>query len=162
MKQKVNIFISYAHRNSDLSKKFIEQFYDYIKPSKSFEYIIWYDVEIKPGVKWKDKITEKLNECDCGLLLISPSFLNSDFITKKELPTLLDTKKVVIPVLLHEIDFELYDLKGLEEHQIYRFTDTGFKSPRSYYKLKAKRRSDFIADLFVKLEERLKEYFSML
>ena len=61
--------------------------------------------------------------------------------------------------MLFRSDFERHDLKGLEEHQIYRFYDTGFKSPRSYYKLTPKRRADFIADLFIKMEDRLKIHF---
>lgn len=159
MKRKVKIFISYAHRNSELSNKFIDQFYDYIKPSKTYEYVLWNDLELKPGDKWEEKIAENLKECDCGLLLISTSFLNSNYITSKELPVLMDKDKVLIPVLLQEVDFGRHDLKGLESRQIYRFNDPAFKSPRSYYKLSSKRRADFIADLFTKMEDKLQIYF---
>ncbi len=156
MKKKVNIFVSYAHRNSDLAKNFIDEFYDFIKPSKSFEYAIWNDLELKPGDNWNEEIISNLDKSDCGILLISTSFLNSKYITKLEIPKLIDKNKVLIPVLLQKVDFERHDLKGLEKFQIYRFNAPGFKAPRSYSELKSKRKADFISELFIKMEEQLK------
>lgn len=159
MKQKVKIFVSYAHRNKELAKKFIEQFKDHIAPSKSYEYIIWDDLELKVGEKWNAKILDEINKCDCGLLLISTSFLNSNYITTKELPALLNKNKLLIPVVLSKINFDRHDLKGLEEYQMYRLFDEGFKEPRSYSELKPKRRFDFIDGLFIQMEELLDKHF---
>jgi WD40 repeat protein len=84
------------------------------------------DIEIQPGKKWRAEIKKKMEECDFGLLLVSPSFLRSDFITKEELPYLLANKQV-IPVALRPILFDgSLDLKGLEERQI--FLDSGGKA----------------------------------
>lgn len=159
MKKKVKVFVSYAHRNQELAKKFIDQFYDYVAASKSYEYIFWNDLELQVGEKWDDKIKEKINECDCGLLLLSTSFLNSKYITETELPTLMENKKVLIPVLLQSVDMERHDLKGLKEYQIYRFRTEGFKDYRSYGDLKPKSRINFVKDLFITMEDRLNEYF---
>lgn len=156
MKQQVKIFVSYAHKNRELAKKFIEEFYDYISASDSYEYVFWNDLELNAGEIWESKITEAIDNCDCGLMLISTSFLNSKYISEKELPTLLNKKKIIIPALLQKIDFEKHDLKGIEDYQIYRFIDDGFKSYRSYGELKPKRRLDYVAELFIELEERLK------
>lgn len=160
MKQKVKIFISYAHSNGVSAKQFIEQFKDYITASKSFDYSIWHDVELNVGENWNAKILDELNKCDCGLLLVSTSFLTSNYITEKELPILLNKEKVVIPVLLSQIDFKRHDLKGLDEYQIYRLIDDRFKEPRSYAELKPKRKLDFVSKLFNQMEERLEEHFN--
>ena len=155
MKKQIKMFVSYAHANRPLADRFMKQFIDYVKPSKRFDYLIWRDVEIKTGEIYKEIIIKELEECDCGLLLISTSFLNSDFIDTVELPALLNHKKAIFPVLLSKVDLNLHDLKGLHERQIFRFIDDNFKDYRSYSELKQKRRLDFIAKLFVDIEDRL-------
>jgi len=159
MKRQIKIFVSYSHFNQVMANKFIEKFIEYIRPSKIYNYVIWRDININAGDLWEAKILTNLRECDCGLLLISPSFLNSTFITENELPELLGGGKIVIPVALSKINFEHHDLHGLEHTQIFRLSDMGFKMPRSYSELKEKRREDFIDALFCQMENRLQEHF---
>ena len=159
MKRQIKIFISYSHNNQTMANNFIEKFSEYIKPSKIYDYVVWRDVDINVGDLWEVKILTNLKECDCGLLLISPSFLNSTFIKEKELPALLGGGKIVIPVALTKINFEHHDLHGLEHTQIFRLSDASFKMPRSFTELKEKRREDFIDELFCQMENRLQEHF---
>ena len=59
-----------------------------------------------------------MEACDFGLLLVSPAFLASQFITKEELQYLLKYKRV-IPVALKSVLFDgTMNLKGLEDRQI--------------------------------------------
>ena len=78
---KVKFFVSYAHKNQALSDAFTEQLLELLGPSKKFEYKLWMDSAIVVGEDWKLQILTAKDECDFGLLLVSPAFLNSEFIS---------------------------------------------------------------------------------
>ncbi len=153
MKKRVTMFVSYAHANQDLAGRFVTQFKEYTRPSKTYQYNTWRDIDLLVGENWDQKITKALNKCDLGLLLISASFLGSNYITSIELK-LLETKPV-IPVLLWPIDFDRHDLKGLDEKQIFRFYKPGFLRPKSYGQCTTKQRVEFMLALFQQVEKRL-------
>lgn len=107
------------------------------------------------GEDWDEQITEAITKCDMGLLLISPAFLASNYITKKELPSFVAGAKPSVPVMLQPVDFELHDLKGLQKQQIFRFDYEGFKEPRAYGECKGQRRAAFALELFRQIEKKL-------
>ena len=154
--KKVSFFVSYAHRNRRLADDFLAKFKDVSRPAKKHKYILWRDTGLIVGEEWESKITKAIDSCDFGLLLISPAFLGSKFITEKELPQYVGAKnKPSIPVMLQPIDFQYYDLKGLEKKQIFRLDYEGFKEPRAYGECKTKRRETFVLELFRAIEKRL-------
>ena len=87
MRKKISFFVSYAHRNQQLANGFIEKLKDVLAPSKRYEYALWKDDALVIGESWKTQIIKAIDECGFGLLLISPAFLASEFITKNELPS---------------------------------------------------------------------------
>ena len=153
MRKRVSIFVSYAHANQDLATRFVTQFKEYTRPSKSYQYNIRRDTDLLVGENWDQEIKKSLDKCDLGLLLISASFLGSNYITSIELK-LLETKPV-IPVLLWPIDFDRHDLMGLDEKQIFRFNKPGLLRPKSYGQCTTKQRVEFILALFQQVEKRL-------
>jgi hypothetical protein len=50
---------------------------------------IWSDQEISPGDRWDDEIKQGLERAHVGLLLITQSFLNSEYISDVEVPRLV-------------------------------------------------------------------------
>ena len=156
MKKKVSFFVSYAHRNQALANSFLEKLSDVLAPSKRFDYSLWHDSGIEIGSNWEEQIQTAIDECDFGLLLISPAFLASKFITEKELPVFVSKSgKASIPVMLQPVDFARHDLKGLEKRQIFRLDFEGFKEPRAYGDCKGPRRETFVLELFRTIEDQL-------
>lgn len=151
--------MSYAQANKDLVSGFLEKFNEQISPSRLYEYILWRDVNILVGENWHNEIQSALAGCDIGILLISPSFLGSQYITKNEISTFLGNEaKPVVPIMLRSINFERHDLKGIQEHQIFRFIWDGLKKPRAYGDCKGNRRNDFVCELFNQIELRLDKF----
>lgn len=155
MKKNAHFFVSYAHRNAQLASGFLERLNDVLIPSKHYQYKLWSDHGILVGEDWDSQIKQAMQVCDVGLLLISPSFLASSYITETELPSLLSSEKKLIPVMLQPIDMQRHDLKGLEKKQIFRLDYEGFKEPRAYGDCKGPRRDSFVLSLFAQIEAAL-------
>lgn len=155
-KREIKFFVSYAHENERLATSFIKKFIAITKPAKNYEYSFWTDKSVLAGQKWKDKISKALKECTLGLLLVSPEFLASEYITKQELPRFVgNDAKPLIPVMLLKVNLKRHDLKGLEEIQIFMLEKHGFKESKAYSQCSTKQRDDFINDLYEEVESRL-------
>lgn len=156
MSTKVKYFVSYAHRNRALVSDFLDRLADVLAPSKSYQYIRWIDLDLILGEDWEKQILTAVDQCDFGLLLISPAFLASPFIANSELPKFSSGEKSSVPVMLQPVDFKLHDLKGLEKRQIFRFENPEFSEPRAYGECSDDQRDAFVLDLFRKIEQKLR------
>lgn len=83
--QRDTVFISYSH----FDKPYLNIIKRHFKPlEKHIEF--WEDSQIVPGQKWEDEIKAAMGRAKVALLLVSADFFNSEFITKKEIPPLLE------------------------------------------------------------------------
>ena len=161
MKKKITVFVSYARANRDLATRFLKKFKEQVSPSKLYSYRFWRDAEILVGEKWHETIQMALNQCDVGLVLVSPAFLGSQYIQDYELPKFLKSGgKSVIPVLLQPIDLDRHDLKGLQRTQIFRLDRPRFVSPKAYGECSGPQRDQFALELFRQVEARLDKVVS--
>lgn len=81
MRKKVTFFVSYAHSNKELTSSFLQKLREMLAPSKKHEYELWQDTGLEVGEEWERQILDARDNCDFDLLLVSPAFLGSKFIT---------------------------------------------------------------------------------
>jgi mRNA-degrading endonuclease RelE of RelBE toxin-antitoxin system len=82
-----NLFISYNHQDEEWLKR-VRNFLSGLEQQGLVKF--WDDRELEAGRPWHEQILEALESANAGVLLVSQDFLNSEYITKTELPKLLD------------------------------------------------------------------------
>jgi hypothetical protein len=82
-KMRDQIFISYSHKDEEL----LDELLEHLRPLVRHGVISspWSDKMIKIGEEWENAISDALKRAKLVILLVSPSFLNSDFIAEQEL-----------------------------------------------------------------------------
>lgn len=88
MEKKHSIFISYSHEDKEWLTKVLK----YLKPLQRFynNLDVWSDEKIKASDVWKEEIDNALSQATIAILIVSPDFESSDFITDEELQPLLE------------------------------------------------------------------------
>src|SRR4051812_25442565 len=120
-KRLVRYFVSYTRTDKRLPGQLVEELETQLRASPTYDFQRWQDTDICPGEKWHEEILQAIEQCDFGLLLVSPAFLGNAYITKHELPQFVDDKrKPCIPLALRSVNSLTQDLKGLEEKHIFQ------------------------------------------
>ncbi|OAI16147.1 MULTISPECIES: TIR domain-containing protein [Methylomonas] len=102
------VFISYAHKDD----KFREYLVEHLKVAENQGLLdIWDDRGIGAGQDWYAEIDRQLQSCKVAVILISPAFLGSKFITSVEVPTLLNRHQSqgmrIVPLLVRACTWQL-------------------------------------------------------
>lgn len=111
----VHLFISYSHKDAEHKEKLWRQLY---RPM-SGKGILWHDLMIEPGQKWKEEIWIALHQSDIILFLMSDDGLHSNFIWEVELKRAFERHEkneiIFIPIYLRECNWqEISDLKQFQ------------------------------------------------
>ncbi len=154
-KRTVRYFVWYAHADAGLKDRLLRELKYWFGSAKGYDPQGWQDTEIELGADWHAQIQAAIRTCDFGLLLVSPAFFASDYITRQELrhfistdPLGLDSDRRAVPVALCSLRFDgTTDMKGLEKRQIFR--DSGGKAFEE--RSTQKTRKDFVNQLFGKI-----------
>ena len=119
---KVKVFFSYSHEDEKLRDELAKHLKSLERQNKIEP---WHDRKIVPGTDWRKELDSQLNSADIILLLVSPSFVDSDFCYCTELEQARKRhdagEACIIPVFLRPLDLEalegtpLQTLQGLPE-----------------------------------------------
>ena len=116
----VEVFYSYAHKDEKLRNALME----HLSTLRQQGYISeWYDRQIVAGTDWAQEIDTHLTSASLILLLISPSFITSDYCYGIEMQRALERHKArqacVVPIILRPTDLmgtPFASLQFLPEH----------------------------------------------
>jgi len=99
-------FISYSHKD----RKWLDRISEMLTPLERRGLRVWSDEDIKPGMLWRDEIDKAIADAKVAVLLVSPAFLDSEFIFQNELPPLLAAAADDgLTVLWVPVDYSLYE-----------------------------------------------------
>jgi hypothetical protein len=104
------IFISYSH-DDEKWKKDLEVQLGLLEQGGNIK--LWSESNIGTGEDWKTKINDALQNACVAILVITPSYLNPDFVLKEELAYLLTRKDKaglrIFPIIVEECSWEMVD-----------------------------------------------------
>lgn len=104
------VFISYSHQDEPWKDRLLKQL-----GVLQHQGILsaWSDRKISGGDPWEEQIQQAMDRSSIAVLLISPRFLNSDFILTREVPHLLQLREQrglrIFPVILDPVDLQAVD-----------------------------------------------------
>lgn len=86
-----SVFISYSRRDA----VWLERVCSILQPVERKGLIkCWTDVQVEAGAQWDAALRRQMAVCDIAILLVSASFLSSDYVNRIELPTLIERARV--------------------------------------------------------------------
>jgi hypothetical protein len=110
----VHVFVSYAREDKRwLDPEYRCNLIPFLAESlRRYDVVFWYDSELKPGDVFKRQIEAEIDQAQIALLIVSQSFLNSEFIEQVEMPRIAERARqgetIVIPVLVEPCDWSDY------------------------------------------------------
>jgi tetratricopeptide (TPR) repeat protein len=111
----VEVFYSYAHEDEELRKELDKHLSNLRRQGVISG---WHDRNISAGTEWNEAIEQHLSSAKVILLLISPDFMNSDYINDVEVKRAMERHEAgearVIPVILRPVDWEGAPFSRLE------------------------------------------------
>jgi len=108
------MFISYCHDDEWLKDEFHKSLATLIRNN---EVEIWHDRLIEPGAEFDQEIIDRIQSSDIMILLISSSFIASDYCYnvefKKALSLKSNGKLEIVPVIVRATNFDIEPLKNM-------------------------------------------------
>ncbi len=100
--KKDQVFISYSRKDHE----WVSRILTFLTPLIKRNVIeAWNDTKILPGMLWQEQVEAAIDRSKIAVILVSPSYLASNFAQDGELPLLLDraskNKLTIVPVAIH-------------------------------------------------------------
>ena len=96
------VFVSYSKYDED----YLQDFEDHLVTLKQEGVATFNCKKIEFGKEWDEEIKKQIDQCDIMICLISVKFLNTDYITKIEIPKAIEQGKIIVPIIIKACDWE--------------------------------------------------------
>lgn len=111
----LSIFCIYSHTDEGL----LNELKEHLAPMRCQKKIgLWYDRLIRPGQEWQGEIDTRLDSADIIILLVSSSFMSSDYAYDREMMRALERhtsrEAIVVPVIVRAVDWHSSPLGMLQ------------------------------------------------
>ena len=111
----LEVFISYSHKDEALKNRLYEHLALLIRQQKIKP---WQDRDIEAGEEWDAEIKARLESARIILLLISPSFIASDYCFDKEMCRAMERHEEgsarVVPIMMKPCDWKTSPFQKLQ------------------------------------------------
>ncbi|WP_315823471.1 toll/interleukin-1 receptor domain-containing protein [Paraflavitalea speifideaquila] len=109
------VFLSYSHKD----RAWFDKIQLMLAPVEVFHGIkVWDDMEIIPGDFWENAIRTALSQTRVAICLVSNNFINSNYITTKELAYFMEEANKqnvrIFPIAISRIIDQEYPLKDIQ------------------------------------------------
>lgn len=118
-KNQINIFFSYSHKD-ETYKEILDGHFAAMKRQSIIK--TWNDRKLSPGSKFDDEIMKQINAADIAILMLSPHFINSNYIMDKEVALLEERIKngdalLIIPIFTIPVDLTGFSFANYQSPQ---------------------------------------------
>jgi hypothetical protein len=147
------LFLSWSRTDKAAKDALVGPLLDHLKILSGVGVEWWEDSHLRIGVEWRRELLARLDECDYGVLLVSPAFLGGTFILEEELPRFVGegAAKGALPVALKRVPLDgSRMLSGVGDHQIFRDAEG-----RCFTETRGAVRERFVLDLATAIRERI-------
>jgi hypothetical protein len=111
----IKVFLSYSHEDEALRAE-LHKHLGALRHGKIIE--TWSDHQVPIGSNWDEQISGKLEEADLILLLVSASFLDSQYCSVKEMQRAIERhnrrEAIVVPILLRPCHWKPAPFAGIQ------------------------------------------------
>jgi TIR domain len=108
------VFVSYSRED----REWVDRLQTHLAPYLRGEtFYVWDDAKIPAGTNWKTEIDTALAQARVAVLLVSPEFLASEYVSKVELPAILGRAGADLAVLWIPIRPSAYEVTPLKHYQ---------------------------------------------
>lgn len=147
-----SLFLSWCHEDEALKKDLLRRLVPNLAILNGVRVGWWEDSHLLVGEDLRGAILQRLTDCDYGLLLLSPAYYASAFITAHELPRFTGplADKAALPVDLRRVPLDgSRDLYGIDQQVIFR------PHGRAYNELTGAARDGFASELATQIRRRV-------